>query len=153
MSFISKVIFTPEEVLSRIGLLKRVVRDVVEVYDRRRKVKELNQEFLTISRTIRSPEIEETLNSLRNELRELDRSMDSFDKEIQELGGVLRDSRKGLVYFYSERDGRKIFIVWELSEPDSLSWHELDQTFSDRVPLEHLPFGTPASTLEGREAR
>ncbi len=147
-----KVVFTAEEVLSRVGLLKRIVRDVVEVYERRRKAKELNQEFLTISRTIRSPEIEETINSLRSELKDLDRYMDSYDKEIRELGGILKDARKGLIYFYSERDGRKIFLVWELYEPDNLSWHELDQTFSDRVQLDSWPLGTSASRSEGHEA-
>ncbi len=141
----TKVIYSPEEVLSRIGLLKRIVRDVVEVYERRRKSKEVHQEFLTISRTIRSPEIEETINSLRSELKDLDRHLDAYDKEVRDLGGILKDARKGLVYFYSERDGRKIFLVWELYEPDLVSWHELDETFSDRIPLETRPLGTSAS--------
>src|ERR1041385_3199571 len=148
----AKVVYSPEEVLSRIGLLKRIVRDVVDIYERRRKAKEVHQEFLTISRTIRSPEIEETINSLRSELKDLDRAMDHFDKEIRDLGGILKDARKGLVYFYSERDGRKIFLIWELYEPDLISWHELDETFSDRIPLDSRPLGTSASTVEGREA-
>jgi len=146
-----KSVYTPEEVLGRSGLLKRIVRDVVDAYERRRKAKELHQEFLTISRTIRSPEIEETINSLRSELKDLDRFLDAFDKEIRDLGGILKDARKGLVYFYSERDGRKIFLVWELYEPQVVSWHELDETFSDRIPLDTRPLNTSASAAEGRE--
>ena len=146
-----KSVFSPEEVLTRSGLLKRIVRDVVDAYERRRKAKELHQEFLTISRTIRSPEIEETINSLRSELKDLDRFLDSFDKEIRDLGGILKDARKGLVYFYSERDGRKIFLVWELYEPNVISWHELDETFSDRIPVDTRPLGTSAG-MENREA-
>jgi hypothetical protein len=146
-----KAVFSPEEVLHRVALLKRVVRDVVETYERRRKSKELHQEFLVIARTIRSPEIDETINSFRNELKDLDRQMDSYDKEVRDLGGILKDARKGLVYFYSERDGRKIFLVWELYDPDLISWHELDETFSDRMPLESPPLGSTASTAERRE--
>ena len=131
-----KTVFSPEEVLNRVALLKRIVRDVVDVYERRQKVKGLHQEFLVISRSIRSQEIDETINTLRSELKELDRQMDFFDKEIRELGGILKDARKGLVYFYSERDSRKIFLVWELYDPDLISWHELDGTFSDRMPLD-----------------
>ena len=145
-----KSVFTPEEVLSRAGLLKRIVRDVAEAYERRRNSKELHQEFLAISRNIRSPEIEETINSLRSELKDLDRYLDIYDKEIRDLGGILKDARKGLVYFYSERDGRKIFLVWELYEPDLVSWHELDETFSDRVPLESRPLGTGTSAPTGQ---
>jgi hypothetical protein len=152
MNSAPKVVFSPEEVLTRSNLLKRIVRDVVDVYERRRKAKELHQEFLTISRSIRSPEIEETVNSLRSELKDLDRYLDAFDKEIRDLGGILKDARKGLVYFYSERDGRKIFLVWELYEPNIVSWHELDETFSDRIPLDNRPLGTSATNVEGREA-
>lgn len=149
-----KSVFTPEEVLSRSGLLKRVVRDVVDAYERRRKSKELHQEFLAVSRNIRSPEIEETINSLRSELKDLDRHLDTYDREVRELGGILKDARKGLVYFYSERDGRKIFLVWELYDPDVVSWHELDETFSDRIPLDTRPLGsTSASGVEGGGGR
>ena len=147
-----KVLFKPEEVQGRVGLLKRIVRDIVDAYERRRKVKELHQEFVVITRTIRSPEIDETVNSLRSELKDLDHTLDLLDKEVRDLGGILKDARKGLVYFYSERDGRKIFLVWELYEPDLVSWHELDETFSDRMPLDSRPLGTSASSLENRKA-
>jgi len=148
-----KAIYTTEELRIRIGLLRRIVRDVVEAYDRRRKAKELYQEFVTISRTIRSPEIEETINSLRNELKDLDRYLDAYDKEIRHLGGILKDARKGVVYFYSEREGRKIFLIWELYEPDSISWHELDDTFSDRIPLEPRHRGTSTPSSKGQNLR
>ncbi len=146
-----RTVFTPEEVLNRVSLLKRVVKDVVDAHERRRKAKELYQEFQVIARSIRSPEIDETINSLRAEIKDLDGQIDTLDKEIRELGGILKDPRKGLVYFYSERDARKIFLVWELYDPDLISWHELDETFSDRVPLESPPLGTSASAVERRE--
>ncbi len=145
-----KVVFTPYEVLHRVSLLKRVVHDVVDIHEKRRKARDVYQEFQVIGRTIRSPEIDETINTLRAEIKEYDRHLEDFDKEIREMGGILKDPRKGLVYFYSERDGRKIFLVWELHDPDLISWHELDETFSDRMPLESPPLGT-ASSLEGRE--
>ncbi len=145
-----KSVFSPEEVLNRVALLKRIVRDVVDVYERRQKVKGLHQEFLVISRSIRSQEIDETINTLRSELKELDRQMDFFDKEIRELGGILKDARKGLVYFYSERDSRKIFLVWELYDPDLISWHELEGTFSDRLPLDSPPLDASTTADRGK---
>ena len=150
MNATMKEVFTPDQVLNRLGMLKRVVRDVVDVYEKRRKSNELHQEFLVISRSIRSQEIDETINSLRNELKDLDQQMDAFDKEIRDLGGILKDARKGLVYFYSEKDSRKIFLVWELYDPDLISWHELDETFSDRMPLESPSLGTSASSTADR---
>jgi len=146
-----KAIFSPEEVLNRVSLLKRIVRDVVEVYERRQESKRFHQEILTSSRTVRSPEVEETINTLRAELKELDRQIDGLEKEVREVGGILKDARKGLVYFYSERDGRKIFLVWELYNPDVISWHELDETFSDRMPVGSPPLGRATSALERRQ--
>ena len=146
----TKRIFTHDEVLHRIPLLKRIVGDVVDANDRRRKARELYQEFQVIARNIRSPEIDETINNLRSEVKDLDAQIALVDKEIVDLGGILKDARKGHVYFYSERDGRKIFLVWEFSTPDQICWHELDETYADRMPLESPPLGTSSSSSYDR---
>ena len=129
-------ILSLEDVQKRVGLLKRIVRDVVDCFDRRKKSKEFLEELTVISRKFSSSEIEETMNTLRREIAEGDRSLESLEKEVQELGGKLKDPSRGLAYFYSDRDKRKIFLIWDLREPDLLTWHELDETFSDRVPVD-----------------
>jgi len=133
-----------DNVLKRVPLLKRVIKDVVECHESRRKAKDFLEELTIISRKFSSSEIEETINSLRRQVIEADRALEAYEKEIRDLGGVVKDVARGLVYFYSERDGRRIFLIWELREPDLLSWHELDETFSDRVRVE-LPAGARAS--------
>jgi hypothetical protein len=138
-----------EDVLKRVPLLKRVLRDVVECYERRRKAKEFCEELTVISRKFRSSEIDETIHSLQREVAECDRTLQAYDKEVRDLGGILKDPARGLVYFYSVRDKRKVFLIWELREPDLLSWHELDETFSDRERVE-LPAGARAS-VDGPE--
>jgi len=138
---------TAEDVLKRVPLLRRVLRDIVDCSDTRKRAKERLEELTVISRKFSSCEIEETLNSLRREVLECERSLEIYEKEIRELGGLLKDAARGLVYFYSFRDNRKVFLVWELREPDLLSWHELDESFSDRVPLE-MPAGAQASSLD-----
>ena len=139
-------ILSLEDVQKRIGLLKRIVRDVVDCFDRRKKSKEFLEELTIISRKFSSSEIEETMNTLRREVSEGDRSLESLEKEVQELGGKLKDPSRGLTYFYSDRDKRKIFLIWDLREPDLLTWHELDETFSDRVPVD-LQEGAKASAV------
>ncbi|MBI4604764.1 MAG: DUF2203 family protein [Planctomycetes bacterium] len=133
-----------EDVLKRVPLLKRIVRDVVDTFETRRKRKERLEELTVISRKFCSSEIEETLNSLRREVNDCDRALETYEKETRDLGGIPKDPGRGLVYFYSYRDSRKIFLVWELRDPDILSWHELDESFSDRVPVE-MPAGARAS--------
>jgi hypothetical protein len=125
-----------EDVLRRIPLLKRVSHDVIACYDARRKAKERLEELVVISKQFSSCEIQETINNLRRRVNEYDRDMDAYDREVRLLGGILRDARRGLVYFYSEREGRRIFLVWDPAHPDTVSWHELDASFADRTPIE-----------------
>ncbi len=135
------------DVLKRVPLLHRVIRDVVDCYSARRKAKERLEELVVISRQFSSCEIQETINNLRLLVNERDRDMETFDKEVRLLGGILRDARRGFVYFYSEREGRRVFLVWDPSHPESVSWHELDESFADRTPVEKAP-DTKASALD-----
>jgi len=125
-----------EDALKRVPVLTRVVRDVTHAYESRRKSKERLEELVVISRQFSSCEIQETINNLRRQVSEYDQDLDAYDKEIRLLGGILRDARRGLVYFYSERESRRIFLVWDPSHPRMVSWHELDESFADRTPVE-----------------
>jgi len=133
-----------------VPLLRRVLRDVVDCHTARRQAKEFLDELTVISKKFTSSEITETMNRLRREVVEADQAMDAYQKEIRNLGGFLKDPIKGLAYFYSERDGRKIFLNWELGEPDLVTWHELDESFSDRMPVDELSEDTEASLLDSQ---
>lgn len=127
---------TLEQVQQRVPLLKRVVRDAAAVYESRRKSKEFLQEFVVISEKFNSPEVRETVSRLRRDIAQFDRDLDTFRNEVRSLGGVLRDEGQGLTYFAAEREEREIYLIWELDEPDLISWHGREQTLSDRVPVE-----------------
>lgn len=141
------MILTVEDVLKRLPLLRRIVRDVVDCYQQLKKARERLDELVIISRKFCSCEIEETIASLRREVMECERSLEVYEKESRDIGGIIKDRNRGLTYFYSQRGNRKIFLIWELREPDFLSWHELDESFSDRLPVE-FPQGARASALD-----
>jgi len=56
--------------------------------------------------------------------------------ELQAVGIVLRDLDRGLVDFPALRDGREIYLCWELGEERVGHWHELEAGFAGRQPLE-----------------
>ncbi len=56
--------------------------------------------------------------------------------ELRELEVVLRDLEKGLVDFPSLRDGREVYLCWQEGEDEIAFWHEPDDGFSGRRPLE-----------------
>src|SRR5262245_51798754 len=45
---------------------------------------------------------------------------------IEESGIVLRDIDRGLVDFPSVKDGREVYLCWELGEDDVAYWHDLE---------------------------
>jgi hypothetical protein len=55
--------------------------------------------------------------------------------ELQAVEVVLRDLDRGLVDFPSIRDGREVFLCWELGEDEIGYWHDLDAGYGGRRPL------------------
>jgi len=56
--------------------------------------------------------------------------------ELQALGIVVRDVGRGLVDFPALRNGREVYLCWELGEDGIAFWHELDSGYGGRRPLE-----------------
>ena len=54
---------------------------------------------------------------------------------LGEGGIVVRDIDRGLIDFPAIRDGREVYLCWELGEDDVAWWHELDTGYGGRHPL------------------
>jgi hypothetical protein len=62
----------------------------------------------------------------------------TLKEEIERLARqnvVLRDPETGLVDFPGEREGRRVWLCWQLGEDEVGHWHELDVGFVGRKPL------------------
>jgi hypothetical protein len=51
------------------------------------------------------------------------------------LGVVVKDLDAGLVDFPAERDGRAVFLCWQLGEDEVAFWHGVEEGFAGRKPL------------------
>ena len=56
--------------------------------------------------------------------------------ELNERGIVVRDIDSGLVDFPAIVDGREVYLCWRLDEDGVDHWHDLDDGFAGRRPLE-----------------
>ena len=56
--------------------------------------------------------------------------------EITDMGIVLRDIDRGLIDFPALREGREIYLCWELDEGPIEFWHELESGYGGRAPLD-----------------
>jgi hypothetical protein len=55
---------------------------------------------------------------------------------IAARGVQLKDLELGLVDFPAERDGRPVLLCWQYGEPEVAFWHEMDEGFAGRRPID-----------------
>ncbi len=55
---------------------------------------------------------------------------------VEQAGIVLRDIDRGLIDFPTLRDGREVYLCWELGEDEVGYWHELEGGYGGREPLD-----------------
>src|SRR5690242_15725424 len=56
--------------------------------------------------------------------------------QITDLGVVLKDAEKGLCDFPYIKDGRIVYLCWQLGEDSIRYWHEVETGFAGREPLD-----------------
>ena len=56
-------------------------------------------------------------------------------RRLQDMGVQIKDFERGLVDFPHIRDGREVFLCWELSEDDIEFWHDIDAGYARRERL------------------
>jgi hypothetical protein len=56
-------------------------------------------------------------------------------EEIEELGVVLKDPRRGLVDFYGHVDGKLVWLCWQYGEAEVSHYHRLEEGFPGRKAI------------------
>jgi hypothetical protein len=56
-------------------------------------------------------------------------------RNLEEMGGVLKDARAGLVDFYGRVDGTLVWLCWKYGEDEITHYHSLDEGFSGRKAI------------------
>jgi hypothetical protein len=54
---------------------------------------------------------------------------------LDAIGVLVKDVDAGLVDFPSVRDGREVFLCWQLGEEELAWWHTIEDGFRGRRPL------------------
>ena len=56
--------------------------------------------------------------------------------DLTALGIVVREVGRGLIDFPSLREGREVYLCWQLGEGPIAFWHELDTGYGGRRPID-----------------
>lgn len=60
----------------------------------------------------------------------------SLIHQIKDLGVLLKDAERGLCDFPYIKDGRVVYLCWQLGEDSIQYWHEVETGFAGREPLD-----------------
>ncbi len=58
-------------------------------------------------------------------------------RDIEDLGGVLKDAKTGRVDFYGRVDGKLVWLCWRYGDEEIRHYHALDDGFSVKKELRH----------------
>ncbi|ADC89968.1 Protein of unknown function DUF2203 [Thermocrinis albus DSM 14484] len=75
---------------------------------------------------------------LRSHVEDLDSEIRSLFQKIEALGGVIKGIDPILVDFLSFHKNRYIWLCWKEGEDTIMYWHELDEGFAGRKPIDLL---------------
>jgi hypothetical protein len=74
-------------------------------------------------------------DQLSAQAHKLQRELRANLERLHDLDIELKDLQTGLIDFYHEREGRRVYLCWRLGEPEVLYWHDLDTGFAGRQLL------------------
>lgn len=121
-------VFTLREARETLIKIKPIVEDVRE---KKEELSRLYEELLT-----QEDELEQMY--LKTKIKELELQIRRHLARIEELGGVIKGLDPILIDFLSEHEGRYIWLCWKEDEETIMYWHELNEGFAGRRPVQEL---------------
>lgn len=120
--------FSVEHANRALPLVRRIVTDMVRQYKRVGALEERCH--------IRRPSVSaEKQERLRRQYHAALQKLRELSQELEAVGCLMKDYRRGLVDFPSMRDGREIELCWRLGEDAVAHWHERGAGFGARQPI------------------
>jgi len=121
--------FTLDEANRAVIYVGRVVSDITLSY---RMVVDLRQQ-------IEDPENDHRMDALEAQYEQAMDRLTTLVDELSTVGVELKDFDNGQVDFPAlHTDGREIYYCWQRGEDAVLHWHEIDEGFAGRQPVEDL---------------
>jgi hypothetical protein len=124
-------LFTVEQANATLPLVRRIVEDIVGQH-RVWHEKLLEIDLLAASgRASDAAQVER----LEREAQAVAREIETFRRELVDLGIQLKDPRLGLIDFPSTMGHKSVLLCWRLGELDVQFWHDVDAGYAGRQPL------------------
>jgi len=134
----SKVI-SIQEANQMLPLIRQIVNDIMTHWEqiilKRTQLECLEKEVPTPAGSRVDHEQTRRVSELKADLNYLIDKINYYIREVEELGCFVEEFKRGIINFPSLFHGRKVFLCWKPDEQTVSHWHELDETFKDRVKI------------------
>jgi hypothetical protein len=119
------------------SLLPRLRQWLTRMQAKKRRLDQVQEKLveLAIKAAGNGRLVEKELNAVEQEAERLAREVDKWVERISALGCEVKDVERGLVDFLARREGREVYLCWQLGEEEVAFWHELQGGFASRQPL------------------
>lgn len=127
----NRVVFSWQDLDQRLPLVNRIMRDLVRTWEGVLTARaQLELVETQPAGRVRDDEASDLTDALN---RSIDR-INGYIAEVEALGGMVQEFRRGVVNFPVQHDGRVVMACWRPDETQVTAWHELHETFSERKP-------------------
>jgi hypothetical protein len=120
--------FTLEEARALLPELRQIFQDA---HLRHKRVREADDKLGEILKKTGDDLGGPQVSGMFHELLQMNGQMQRLEK----LGVQVKEFDRGLVDFPHLREGREVFLCWELDEEDIEFWHDLDTGYAGRERL------------------
>ncbi len=126
-------LFTPAEADALLPLVRRIVRDVRQAHARWSEALALYEVHAANARADWEPA---ELEPARERVKQEAERVEALLQELAALGVEFKGFELGLVDFPSLRDDRPVHLCWQDGEPSVAYWHEIEDGYAGRQPLD-----------------
>mgnify|MGYP003335259512 CR=1 FL=1 len=120
--------FTLEEARALLPKLRSIFHDL---HRRHNSAIEIGQKLMEIQETTGADLGGKEVDGMVMDFMQVNAQL----QHLKDLGVVLKDFNRGLVDFPHLRDGREVYLCWELDEDDIEFWHDIDAGYAGRERL------------------
>ena len=122
-------VFTLAEAQGLIPRLRSLIEEISEAWNR---IRELNPEI----QKARDAAAFDGFSKFGVEYVEAVSHLMLLIHQVKDMGVILKDADKGLCDFPYMRQGRVVYLCWQLGEERIEYWHDIEAGFAGREPLD-----------------
>ena len=122
-------LFTLAEAQGLIPELRSLIEEITEAWNR---IRELNPEI----QKARDAAAFDGFSKSGVEYVEAVSHLMLLIHQVKDMGVILKDADKGLCDFPYMRQGRVVYLCWQLGEERIEYWHDIEAGFAGREPLD-----------------